>query len=41
MHNTENIFAGFMQMYYYSNPDAAHRFLTKCRSYSGQQANIG
>ncbi|MCL2143454.1 MAG: cobyrinate a,c-diamide synthase [Methanomassiliicoccaceae archaeon] len=34
MHNGNNIFAGFPHLYYYSNPDVPHRFLTECRSYS-------
>jgi len=33
MHNTNNLFAGFPHLYYYSNPDTVHGFLIRCRSY--------
>ena len=33
IHNTKNLFAGFPQLYYYSNPEFAHIFLKKCGSY--------
>ena len=34
MHNTNNVFIGFPHLYYYSNPDAIHKFLAECKAYS-------
>jgi cobyrinic acid a,c-diamide synthase len=34
MHAKNNLFAGFPSLYYYSNPDMVHRFLTGCKDYS-------
>jgi len=35
MHNTENIFAGFPHMYYYSNPNSLYQFLKRSAAYLG------
>lgn len=37
MHAKDNLFAGFPQLHYYSNPEAIHTFMKKCRTYSERQ----
>jgi len=37
MHARENLFVGFPQPFYYSDPAAAHKFLVGCREHSNRK----
>lgn len=39
-HEEGSLAAGFPHLYYYSNPDAAYRFLLKCQAYSNLRSDV-